>query len=51
MCIEAREWGCHNCPYYIDSCEYCVLSQEYVDSPIFPAKKEEDYGTYEDNRE
>lgn len=32
MCIEGRECGCCNCPYYINSCEYCVISQEYMDN-------------------
>ncbi|MCI7634012.1 MAG: hypothetical protein MSS80_08315 [Mollicutes bacterium] len=32
MCNEARSMGCCNCPYYIASCEYCTLSEGYIDN-------------------
>jgi hypothetical protein len=45
MCIEGREYGCCNCPYYIKSCEYCVISQEFVDnSVLFIKELEKNYG-------
>lgn len=43
MCTESKEYGCCNCPYYINSCEYCVISQEYIDNSALSIKKLEKY--------
>ena len=52
MCIEGKEFGCCNCPYYIDSCEYCIISQGYIDnSLLFIKEVEKYYGIDRNNKE
>ncbi len=45
MCAEGKDVGCCNCPFFINSCEYCVFTEGYIDNSASLIKEMEDaYG-------